>query len=56
MSHRSTTQTAARGLIQERAQFYRSLSGAVGKPKSKGPTPDAADHGGDVRRWARLVT
>jgi hypothetical protein len=46
---------AAQGLIQERASFYRSLSGVTGKPRSKGPEPDA-EHGGDVRRWARLVT
>jgi hypothetical protein len=52
----SVDEATARGLIQERAQFYRSLTAASGKPKSKGPTPDAADHGGDVRRWARLIT
>jgi hypothetical protein len=47
---------AAQALIRERAQFYRSLAATDGKPKSKGPPSPAADHGGDVRRWSRLVT
>lgn len=46
----------AQALIEERAQVYRSFTGARGKPKSKGPAPEAADHVGDVRRWARLIT
>ncbi len=52
----SVDEDTAQGLIRERAQFYRSLTAPSGKPKSKGPAPDAADHGGDVRRWARLIT
>src|SRR5262249_15134066 len=44
---------SAQALIQERAHFYRSLSSTTGKPKSKGPTPDAAEQV-DVRRGARL--
>lgn len=47
---------AARALIHERVQFYRSLTAAAGKPKSKGPAPDTAESPGDVRRWARLIT
>jgi hypothetical protein len=45
----------ARALIQERARFYRSLTMADAKPKSKGPSPEPADHG-DARRWARQIT
>ncbi len=46
----------ARGMIQERAQFYRSLTAGGSKPKSKGPVPDVPSSPGDVRRWARLIT
>ena len=48
--------STAEALIQERAQFYGRLQTPAGKPKSKGPPASGADHRGDVRRWARLVT
>jgi hypothetical protein len=49
-------EAAAQALIQERSQFHHSLTAADNRPKSKGPAPPTTDHGGDIRRWARLVT